>query len=59
MVLRCTASALDQSEAKGKNQQKGDHTLNLFRMLAGMLFQDLRKYICENHYQHNDYDYDG
>ena len=34
MVLHCTASALDQSEAKGENQQKGNHALNLFRMLA-------------------------
>ena len=57
MVLRCTASALDQSEAKGKNQQKGDYALNLFRMLAGMLFQELWKHVGKNHDKHNDQDY--
>ena len=44
-------------EAKGKNQQKGDYALNLFRMLAGMLFQDLRKHVGKNHDKHNDQDY--
>ena len=57
MVLRCTASALDQSEAKGENQQKGNHALNLFRMLAGMLFQELWKHVGKNHDKHNDQDY--